>query len=211
MKTIIKYIIRLLIRIWSYIYPYNFSHRLNSYCNKLYTIWFRNFIGYMGDDSIVYRPCSLQGYNFSKISIGHNTIIQNNCVLGCWNPSEDNTDRPSIVIGDGCHIGRYNQITAYEGVIIGNNLLTGSYVLISDNNHGNFSKKDIKLPPAQRKLITKGKVVIGNNVWLGDKVTILAGAKIGDNVIVAANAVVVGEIPSNCLAGGIPAKKIKEL
>lgn len=44
-------------------------------------------------------------------------------------------------------------------------------------------------------LESKGEVVIGNNVWLGDKVTILAGVHIGDNVIIGANSVVTKDVP----------------
>ena len=54
-------------------------------------------------------------------------------------------------------------------------------------------------------------ITIGNNVWLADKVTITKGVTIGDNVIIAANSVVTKDIPSNTLAGGIPAQIIKNL
>lgn len=52
---------------------------------------------------------------------------------------------------------------------------------------------------------------IGNNVWIGDKSTILDGVHIGDNVIVGANSVVTHDIPSNSVAAGMPAKIIKQL
>ncbi len=52
---------------------------------------------------------------------------------------------------------------------------------------------------------SKGSVTIGKNVWLGDKVAILPGVTIGDNVIVGANSVVTSNIPSDCIAAGIPA------
>ena len=54
-------------------------------------------------------------------------------------------------------------------------------------------------------------VSIGNNVWIGGSVTILAGVTIGDNVTIGAGSVVVSDIPSNCIAVGNPCKKIKEL
>ena len=58
---------------------------------------------------------------------------------------------------------------------------------------------------------SKGEVEIGNNVWIGDKATILAGVVIGDNVIVAANSVVTKSVPSNTIVAGSPAKIIKQL
>ncbi len=54
-------------------------------------------------------------------------------------------------------------------------------------------------------------VSIGNNVWIGGSVTILPGVTIGNNVVVAAGAVVTKDIPDNTLVGGVPAKKLKDL
>lgn len=52
---------------------------------------------------------------------------------------------------------------------------------------------------------------IGNDVWIGGNVTILPGGTIGNNVVVAAGAVVTKDVPDNCLVAGIPAKKIKDI
>lgn len=65
------------------------------------------------------------------------------------------------------------------------------------------------VPPLERRMVSKGSVVIGNNVWIGDKVTILAGVRIGDGVIVAANSVVTKDIPDYCVVGGNPARILK--
>ena len=54
-------------------------------------------------------------------------------------------------------------------------------------------------------------VFIGNDVWIGGNVTILPGVHIGSNVVVAAGAVVARDVPDNCVAAGVPAKKIKDL
>ena len=56
---------------------------------------------------------------------------------------------------------------------------------------------------------TKGEIIIGNNVWLGDNVCVLPGVTIGDNVIVGANSVVTKDIETNTVAAGVPAKEIK--
>ncbi len=52
---------------------------------------------------------------------------------------------------------------------------------------------------------------IGDDVWIGGNAIILPGVTIGNNVIVAAGAVVTKDVPDNCVVGGIPAKKIKDL
>lgn len=54
-------------------------------------------------------------------------------------------------------------------------------------------------------------VTIGNDVWIGGNVTILPGVTIGNNVVVAAGAVVTKDIPDNCVVGGVPEKKIKDI
>jgi acetyltransferase-like isoleucine patch superfamily enzyme len=59
--------------------------------------------------------------------------------------------------------------------------------------------------------VTNKGIVIGNNVWIGAKVTFLDGCKIGNNSVVAAGAVVSGVFPDNVVIGGVPAKILKEL
>lgn len=54
-------------------------------------------------------------------------------------------------------------------------------------------------------------ISIGNDVWIGGNVTIIGGVHIGNNVIVGAGAVVVNDVPDNCVVGGVPAKVIKNL
>lgn len=54
-------------------------------------------------------------------------------------------------------------------------------------------------------------VSIGNNVWIGGSVTILPGVTIGHNVTIGAGSVVVGDIPSDCVAVGNPCKVVKRL
>lgn len=193
------------------IYPYGFSQRLHAYRDVLYTLWIRNFLGQLGDRSYISYPCILQGGGQKRIQIGHNTQIQSHCVLGCWETYKEQRFNPVLTIGDHCLIGEYNHITACNEVTIGNGLLTGRYVYIGDNSHGSGSREEGALSPLERPLTSKGGVVIGNHVWIGDKATILAGVHIGDNVIIAANAVVTKDIPSHTVVAGVPAKIIKEL
>ena len=192
------------------IYPYSLSDRLRGYRDALYTMWIRNFIGHVGKGVKIAKPCRLQGGGFERISIGDNTDIQKNSVIGCWVKFGDQKFTPSITIGNNCNIGEYCHITACNKITIGDGLLTGRYVYIGDNTHGGLSDEELSIPPIERKLKSKGEVVIGRNVWVGDKVTILAGVHVGDNVIIAANAVVTKNIPNNCVVGGVPAKTLKK-
>ena len=65
--------------------------------------------------------------------------------------------------------------------------------------------------PADRKIVSKGDVEIGENVWIGENACILSGVHIGKGCIIAANAVVTKDVPSFSLVAGVPAKVIKSI
>ena len=69
----------------------------------------------------------------------------------------------------------------------------------------------MNIAPFEKRLYSKGVISIGNNVWIGDKVTILGNVRIGDNVVIGANSVVTKSIPCNTIAAGNPCKVIKEI
>ncbi len=205
-------VLRFIFRILAFLYPYKLHCKFQSAKNILYTLWIRNFLGNLGEHSRICYPCSLQGGGQKNISIGENTIINRTSILGCWTKyGNQYFPNATITIGNHCNIGEYNHITACNKITIGNGLLTGRYVIISDNSHGGLSSEESIIEPAKRDLKSKGEIVIGNNVWLGDKVAVLAGVHIGNNVIVAANAVVTKDLPDNCIVAGIPGNIIKKL
>lgn len=109
---------------------------------------------------------------------------------------------------DFCHIGATHYIE------IGNNVLFGSKVYVTDHGHGIYSGDgEQTMPeeaPAKRKLDFDKEVVIGDNVWIGDNVTILPNVHIGQGCVIGANAVVSRDVPPYCIAVGIPAKVIKK-
>lgn len=200
------------LRVVSQIYSYKLSCFFRKCRNSIYSLWIRNFLGEMPLDSKIAYPCGLSTINSKHIIIGHHTFIDRHCILGCWKGSGGGCDEPpTIHIGDDCTIGQYTQISSCSKIVIANGLLTGRYVYIGDNSHGGLSYEEASIPPNKRELISKGPIAIGKNVWIGDKVTILGGVNIGDNVIIGANSVVTRDIPSNSLAAGSPAKVIKQL
>ena len=212
MRQLLFVIVYPLIWVISRVFTYNLCSSTTKIRNYLYTLWIKAFLDNMGDSSIIQYPCSLQGGGSKRISIGNHTCIQSHCILGCWLRYGDNQHfSPTITIGDHCCIGEYTQITACNKISIGDGLLTGRYVYIGDNAHGGLSVEEANVRPTRRKLVSKGEILIGKNVWIGDKVTILGGVTIGDNVIVGANSVVTHDIPKDCLAVGQPAHVVKNL
>lgn len=211
MQRLINYIVKFFVRVVVLLINYDTKRWMQNKWNSIYSLWICSFIGNIGDKSKILYPCKLWGGGLRNLTIGEGTIIQGHCILGCWIKYGNQTFSPSIKIGDGCNIGEHTHITSINSITIGNGLLTGRYVYIGDNSHGGLSFEEANIPPIKRKLLSKGEVVIGNNVWIGDKATILAGVHIGDNAIVAANAVVTKDVPSNCVVAGVPAKIVKKL
>ena len=145
------------------------------------------------------------------IYIGAGTQFDKYSYLTAWERTCAGGDfHPEIHIGENCCFGAWNHITATNKIQIGNNLLTGKWVTITDNSHGDTDFVSLQTPPLMRRVTSKGPVVIGDNVWIGDKATILPGVTIGDGAVIAANAVVTKDVPAYCVVGGNPARIIKQ-
>ncbi len=112
---------------------------------------------------------------------------------------------PVLEIGDRCLIGRHSSIVAHFRVVIGDDVMTGPGVYVTDQNH---AYDDVGLPIGRQRP-SERPVRIGSGSWLGAGVVVLPGATIGANVTVAANAVVVGDLPDHVVAAGVPARVIR--
>lgn len=111
----------------------------------------------------------------------------------------------NIHVGDN-FLANYNvTILDRAEVRIGNNVLLAPGTLITTVNHALTAKG------RRENLCTARPVVIGDDVWIGGNVTILPGVTIGNNVIVAAGAVVNRDVPDNTLVAGVPARFVKRL
>ena len=150
MKSIIKYLIANIMLLLSRVYTYSFNKWLQEKRNTLYTMWICNFFGEVGDKLRIAYPLQLQGGGGKRIRIGSRTSFQSHCILGCWVKYGDKHFNPEIIIGDDCSFGEYCHITAITKITIGNGLLTGRFVLITDNNHGVLSEKEADIPPIER-------------------------------------------------------------
>ncbi len=103
----------------------------------------------------------------------------------------------NVFINAGC------QFQDQGGITIGDGTLVGPKTVIATLNHHQNPEKRANLIPKPVK--------IGSNVWIGANVTILPGVTIGDGAIIAAGAVVNRDVMANTIAGGVPAKYIKDV
>lgn len=111
----------------------------------------------------------------------------------------------NISIGENSGIGRDSFIVASDLVDIGNNVMTGPQLIIYTANHGT----ERSMPMIQQPMVNS-PVKIGNDVWIGARVTILPGVSIGDGAVVVAGAVVTKSVEPYTVVGGVPAKKIRD-
>ena len=111
----------------------------------------------------------------------------------------------NCTLGDHSALG----VHAYIGgtVVIGNDVMMGPECRIYTVNH---RADRLDIPMRLQGATEEQPVIIGNDVWIGTRVTILPGVKIGDHSIIAAGAVVTGDVPPYAIVGGVPAKVIRD-
>ena len=107
-------------------------------------------------------------------------------------------------IGDDSGIGDYGCIGAAGGVTIGNNVIMGQFVSFHSQEH-EFGDPDL---PIRRQGTSECGITIGDNCWVGARVTFLDGSCVPEGCVVAAGAVV-GEFPAFSVIAGIPARVIR--
>lgn len=200
----INRILSALVNVFCSFFPFKIFEKWKEIKNVIRTTWLRREFYNIGKHVTFEEIGLLRGMNC--ISIGSYTKFEKGIFLTAW-PS---LGSPNISIGEHCNFGAYNHITCINEITIGNNCLTGKWVTITDNSHGDTEFDTLNLPPYKRMVVSKGPVTIGNNVWIGDKVTILPSVTIGDGVVIAANSVVTRDIPAFSVVAGIPARIVKQ-
>jgi acetyltransferase-like isoleucine patch superfamily enzyme len=163
--------------------------------------------GAFGEGSIICFPAtSLMNERF--IEIGENTMIGPHVALSAgMAPGQECLSQPVVRIGNRCLIGRGSGIVGHFSIDIGDDVWTGHHVYITDQNHG-YDNVDI---PISQQSMPEKPVRIGSGSWLGHGTVVLPGADIGEHVVIGANSVVTGSIPSFSVAVGAPARVVKSM
>lgn len=144
------------------------------------------------------------------ISVGSHFSAGRNVSIQAWERGESKSE-PQLLIGDNVVMADNSFISCSNKVIVGDGTLLGVNAFITDNSHGCNSLSELHIPPAERKLYSKGPVIIGTNVWIGRNVCIMPGVCVGDGAVIGANAVVTHDIPDYSVAAGVPARIIKHI
>jgi len=110
-----------------------------------------------------------------------------------------------IHIGKNVGIGAFAYLGGGGGLSIGDNCIIGQYFSCHPENHNYQNANQL----IREQGVTRQGIHIGNNCWIGSKVTVLDGVNIGDNCVIAAGAVVTKNMPANSVIGGVPAKVLK--
>lgn len=197
-----------------YLLGYLIPNRINSLTKELYRLFYTGIKSHgfkeFGTSSKITPPVRLF-VGLPNIKIGRNTVLGKFIQLTAWQNHSSQQLNSSIIIGDDCSIGDFSHITAIDKIIIGDNVLTGKNVLITDNAHGKSSMFELDQSPLERSLYSKGPVIIEDNVWIGEKASILPGVHIGKGSIIGANSVVTKSFEPYSLIAGNPARLIKKM
>lgn len=132
-----------------------------------------------------------------NLTVGSGVISLYDLTLRLEGPMTVGND---VFFNRGCHI------VVKDALTIGDRTLFGEYVSIHDETH---IIEDGKVKG--RNDFESKRIVIGSDVWIGAKATILPGVTIGDRCIIGANAVVTKDIPAGTIAVGVPAKVIRDV
>jgi acetyltransferase-like isoleucine patch superfamily enzyme len=164
----------------------------------------RRFAAFGEGSLLAFPPGAV--YNEQYIEVGAGTMIGPNVSLTAgMAPGQDLLTSPVVRIGDRCVIGRGSHVVGHWSIDIGDDVQTGPYVYITDQNHA-YEDPD---QPIGRQWPVEAGVSIGAGSWLGANAVVLPGAQVGRHVVVAAGAVVRGVVPDRCVVAGVPARVVR--
>lgn len=157
---------------------------------------------YLGNNVIIDDNVLLdaKGSENKGITLKDDVFIGRNTILSCKGGE--------IILEERANVGFNCEIFSSNRVVIGKDNLIAAYTYVVGGGNYKLERRDIPINQ-QPDFEGKGGIITGEDVWLGAHVILLDGTKIGKGSVIAAGAVVSGEIPPFSIAGGVPAKILK--
>lgn len=194
-------------RFFHVILSYSLFCKLIAIKNIIYSGYLYKQFKSLGENVLFSPHLTLVGGKY--ITIGENTKFGRDVELTAHDVYGKQTFTPEIVIGKFVSINSDCHLTAINKIIIGDYVRMGRRVLITDNAHGRSDLDSMSKHPINRDVFSLGEVVIEDDVWIGNNVSILPNVRIGKGAIIGTNAVVTKNVPPFGIAVGNPAKVVK--
>lgn len=166
----------------------------------------RGFGSFGAGTCIDFPPATL--LNTHAIHLGHDTLVGRAATLAAgYAVGDPRLPERALVIGDRCLLGARLTVLAHERVELGDDVFFGQGVFVTDSSHGYQDPSR----PVGAQFGTHDPVTVGSGSWVGHGAVLLPGARLGRNVVVAAGAVVRGEVEDHAVVAGNPARVVRRL
>ncbi|WP_395608522.1 acyltransferase [Pseudomonas sp. B22129] len=158
-----------------------------------------------GRGLVVDDGCFIDALAVNGITFGRGVSLKKNVIIECTGSLTKLG--VGLSVGNDVGIGSGSFLGCAGGITIGDDTIIGNYVSFHSENH-NFSDPSM---PIRLQGVNNEGIQIGNNCWIGAKVTVLDGVVLEEGCVVAAGAVLkAGRYAANSIYAGVPAKRIKE-
>ncbi len=161
----------------------------------------------LGDNVVIddHAVLDAKGFQDVAINLGADTVIGRNTVLSCKSMGPNSG---KFVLAERVNISCNCTLISETEFRIGTKvLIAGHCYMIAGGNHGTDR---VDMPILDQPMFEKGGVTLEDHVWVGANVTVLDGVTVGRDSVVAAGAVVTKSVPAFTIAGGVPAKVLKD-
>lgn len=145
--------------------------------------------------------CLIDALSQDGVRLGNGVSVGRNTRIECTGSLA--TLGRGLTVGDGVGLGTDSLYGCAGGITIGADTIVGNFVSFHSEDH-RFTRRDL---PIRDQGVSHAGIEVGEGCWIGARVTVLDGARIGNGAVIAAGAVVVaGEYPAYGVYGGVPAR-----
>lgn len=175
---------------------------LHLYLRRLYYGWGATINRIRNGNTTIGRDCEIAPsavfYRGGTIRIGDRCAIRHGALL------MPGIDSGVIEFGNDSTLHQYSIVAGTGGVYIGNGVRIAGHAIIMSHNH-RFDRVDL---PIFKQGIETAPIYIEDDVWIGARVTVLPGVRIGTGAVIGAGAVVNRDVPPRAIAVGVPARVV---